>query len=112
MKRKTILFAIAAMAFIAFSCAREELPIQTVEVTDTEEVATRAHSGAHCFNCGFWVENGKCVGCDLKYITCNLCGNYAPWGIGSICKSCNGENPPVDWIDDDPNPGPKPGPQP
>ncbi len=108
MKRKTILLAIAAMAFLAFSCVKDEEPVQTGEVGGTEEVATRAGYD-YCYMCGFWlIENGDCLNCDTHYITCNICGNFAPWGIGSICRTCNGQNPPVDWIDDDPNPGPKP----
>jgi len=103
MKRKTILFAIAAMAFIAFSCAREEVPVSDKEIAGQEEVDTRAgNDGHHCYTCGFWTENGVCVGCDTQYTNCIVCGNYAP-GNGSICNHCRGKgNDLVDWV---PNPG-------
>lgn len=113
MKRKTIFIAIAAMAFIAFSCAREELSIPAGEVTETEEIGTRSDNpyppdGFHCHNCGFWTEGGICVGCDTKYIKCDICGGFAP-GSGFVCTNCrNGGTPPCDWVDDDPDPRPKP----
>jgi len=111
MKRKTIFTVLAAMALIVFSCTGEDTYNRPGEIDPAGEVTTRSGyppKDFYCHLCGFWtIQDGACHSCGAKYIHCQICGNTAP-GQGSVCYTCSGHNPHIDWIDNDDDIGPKP----